>query len=343
MDPAAALRRVAYLLEKSRAETYKVRAFRNAAATVDATSPERLAELAAAGRLKDLDGVGETTAKVIAEAVGGAVPTYLRHLEDAVTARDDSSLEPAAAALLASLRGDCHAHSEWSDGGSPIREMAEAARALGHDYLALTDHSPRLTVAHGLDAERLGQQLEVVEGLNEEMAPFRILSGIEVDILEDGSLDQDERLLARLDVVVASVHSKLRMEEGPMTARMLRAVESPHVDILGHCTGRILAGRGRPQSSFDAAAVFAACARTGTAVEVNSRPERRDPPPDLLAQAAEAGCVVTIDTDAHAPGQLEWLDLGCEQAAAAGLGPDRVMNAKSLSDLLAWTTSHEAG
>jgi putative hydrolase len=204
--------------------------------------------------------------------------------------------------------------------------MAEAARALGHDYLAMTDHSPRLTVAHGLDAPRLRAQLDLVRSINEQIKPFRILTGIEVDILEDGSLDQDEGLLAELDVVVASVHSMLRMESPAMTARMLRAIEHPHTDILGHCTGRMLAGRGRKPSSFDSEKVFAACAATGTAVEVNSRPERRDPPADLLEQAAAAGCLFCINTDAHAPGQLEWITLGCEQAAAADISPDRVIN-----------------
>jgi len=338
VDPAEALRRVAYLLERDRAETYKVRAFRKAAATVDETPPEHLEQLAKTGRLKDLDGVGDTTARVIAEAIAGGEPSYLRELE-----RGSAVTEPVsagAAALRARLHGDCHSHSDWSDGGSPIGEMAAAARALGHDYLALTDHSPRLTVAHGLDADRLRAQLEVVGKLNEELAPFRILTGIEVDILEDGSLDQDESLLALLDVVVASVHSKLRMDAAPMTERMLRAIESPNVDILGHCTGRLLAGRGRPQSSFDAARVFEACARTGTAVEINSRPERRDPPADLLEQAMAAGCVVTIDTDAHAPGQLEWLELGCEQAVEAGVDVERVMNARDMDGLLAWTASH---
>ena len=140
----------------------------------------------------------------------------------------------------------------------------------------------------GSNAERLVRQLEVVAELNEELAPFRILTGIEVDILEDGSLDQDEALLAQLDVVVASVHSKLRMESPQMTRRMVAAVENPHTDILGHCTGRLLAGRGRPPSSFDAAAVFGACLRTGTAVEINSRPERRDPPEALLAARRRA-------------------------------------------------------
>ena len=161
-------------------------------------------------------------------------------------------------------------------------------------------------MAHGLDAERLRRQLEVVAELNEELAPFRILTGIEVDILVDGSLDQDEALLAQLDVVVASVHSKLRMEEPEMTRRMLRAVESPHTDILGHCTGRLLTGKGRPPSTFDAEAVFGACAANGTAVEINSRPERLDPPEPLLELALSLGCNVTVDTDAHAPGQLEW-------------------------------------
>ena len=252
VDPVVALRRIAYLLETDRAESYKVRAFRRAAATVSEMDPELLARRASSGRLTDLPGVGDTTARVIAEAVAGETPAYLRHLEE----QERPTLTGRAAELRSLLRGDCHSHSDWSDGGSPIAEMAEAAAALGHEYLALTDHSPRLTVAHGLDAERLQRQLEVVETLNADLAPFRILSGIEVDILEDGSLDQDPALLARLDIVVASVHSKLKMEPAQMTRRMVAAIESPHTDILGHCTGRIVVGRGRPESRFDHAEVF---------------------------------------------------------------------------------------
>jgi putative hydrolase len=138
------------------------------------------------------------------------------------------------------------------------------------------------------------------------------------------------------------VHSKLRMDSSEMTRRMLRAVESPHTDILGHCTGRILAGKGRPQSTFDAEAVFEACAATGTAVEINSRPERLDPPEVLLSLAYSLDCVVVVDTDAHAPGQLEWQRNGCEQAARVGVSVDRIMNARPLDDFLAWTGGHAA-
>jgi putative hydrolase len=344
VDPLDALNQIAFRLERSGAETYKVRAFRNAARAIADVPRGDLEALAQAGRLQRIEGVGKSTAQVITEALKGEVPVYLSKLQDEVPNEDlELDGDSPGAAILQTLRGDCHSHSDWSDGGSPIREMAEAARALGREYLVLTDHSARLTVAHGLNEERLRRQLAEVAELNEELAPFRILTGMEVDILEDGRLDLDLDLLGELDVVVASVHSKLRMEAPQMTARMIAAAESPHTDILGHCTGRLIVGRGRPQSTFDAEAVFTACTRTGTAVEINSRPERQDPPEDLLRLAIELGCTFAIDTDAHAPGQLEWLGRGCRNAAAAGVPADRIVNRLPADDLVAWAAAPSHG
>ncbi len=338
-DPAADLRAIAFCLERALEPTYRVKAFRTAAGLVDSLDRGELDKRLAAGSLEELPGIGTVTALVITESMAGAEPTYLRR----VSTLGETPVSEGAAALRAALKGDLHVHSDWSDGGSPIPEMARAARDLGHDYMVLTDHSPRLTIARGLSPDRLREQLEVVARVNDELAahdgarPFRILTGIECDILDDGSLDQEPELLAQLDLVVASVHSKLRMSSADMTPRMVAAVSNPHTDVLGHCTGRMVKGKGRPESDFDADIVFAACAQFDVAVEVNSRPERLDPPKRLLRLAVEAGCKVAIDTDAHAPGQLDWQHLGCERAYLTGVTADQVVNTWSADDLLAWT------
>ncbi len=345
-DPIGDLEQIAFLLERSHQPTYRVKAFRNAVTVLAGLAEDEPAKRAQAGTLTDLKGIGDTTAAVIASSLRGEVPEYLAKLVKSAPA----AVATGGEELRAALKGDLHSHSDWSDGGSPIEEMARTAAAvIGHSYLVLTDHSPQLRVANGLTRERLLHQLDVVAEINERLAPFRLLTGIEVDILDDGSLDQDAELLGRLDLVVASVHSKLRMDSEAMTRRMVHAVANPHVDVLGHCTGRLVGkdpdgkrggGKGRPESEFDAELVFAACARFDVAVEINSRPERLDPPRRLIDLAVEAGCRFSIDSDAHAPGQLDWQPYGCVRAVEQGLTPDQIVNTWDLDTLLEWTKRH---
>ena len=335
MNPITALRRIGFLLERQQAPTYRVRAFRTAALVLAGLSPAEMRRRTADGTLTDLKGIGPKTSAVIRQALAGDTPDYLVALEEQLT-----PLVSGGEDLRAALRGDLHAHSDWSDGGSPVEEMAVTALELGHEYLAMTDHSPRLTVANGLSPERLERQLDLIAKVNVQLAGqgFRLLSGIECDINEDGTLDQSDELLGRVDIVVASVHSKLRSESGAMTRRMLRAIENPHTDVLGHCTGRLVTGgRGtRPESQFDAERVFHACVEHDVAVEINSRPERLDPPRRLLRQAVEAGCRFSVDTDAHAPGQLDWQPYGAARAQECGVPTERVINTWPVEQLLAW-------
>ncbi|CAN5242485.1 PHP domain-containing protein [soil metagenome] len=341
MDPIEALERVAYLQDRGLLPSQKTAAFLRAAEVLGDLGDGELDRRLADGTLTELAGIGASTAEVITQAAAGEVPRRITDLEAATEIPIGCGTE-----IRAALRGDCHTHSTWSDGGAPVATMARTAIELGHEYLVVTDHSPRLTVAHGLNRDRLLAQLDEIVALNDELAPFRILTGIEVDILADGSLDQDPELLEQLDVVVASVHAKLKMPAREMTERMVLAIASPLVDILGHCTGRKVKGFGaeqtvvRPEARFDPDIVFAACARFDTAVEINCRPERQDPPPDLLDLALEWGCKISIDTDAHAPGQLEFQRYGCDKAARHGVDAAQIINTWPADELLAWTGTH---
>lgn len=335
MTPVEALEQVVHYLDRARDTGFKAKAFVRALDVVRSLPADEVAQRAAAGTLTELDGIGSSSATVVAEALAGET-TYLDRMESTTRV----PITEGGAVYRNALRGDLHLHSRWSDGGATIEAMARTAMALGHEYMVLTDHSPRLTVAHGLSAERLAEQLGVVAELNERFAPFRILSGIEVDILEDGSLDHGPEVLSQLDLVVASVHNKLRMPSAEMTPRMIAAVSSPHVDILGHCTGRMIGKR--DPSEFDAEAVFGACAQHHTAVEINCRPERLDPPMELLKMAIDLGCWFSIDSDAHSTGQLEWQPLGCDRAAEAGVPLERVINTLPLPALLRWRDESRA-
>lgn len=347
LEPVDALRRIAFLLERTRAETRRVEAYRRAATVILPLGEDEVRRRVAEGTLKELAGIGPSTSAVIEQAVAGRVPDKLAELEAAY-----APLAEGGESVRAALRGDLHSHSDWSDGGSPVEEMVATALELGHDYLALTDHSPRLKVANGLTAARLRRQLTLVDAVNAHLGEaFTLLKAIEVDILDDGALDQEPELLAELDVRVASVHSKLAMEPAAMTRRMVAAVRDPLTNVLGHCTGRMVmprvsdprrrrgGGGTRPQSQFDARAVFAACVESGTAVEINSRPERQDPPGELLTLAIETGCLFAISTDAHAPGQLDFLDYGCERAARYGVPLERVVNTWPLERLRDWAAT----
>jgi putative hydrolase len=339
MDAVDALNEIAFWLERDLAPAFKVLAFRKAAGIVQALPEAELADRARTGRLTDLAGIGSRSAEVIGQAVAGVVPDYLANLRR----RGAEPLTTAGHELLARLRGDLHAHSDWSDGSTSIELMLTTATALGREYQALTDHSPSLTVANGLSGDRLAAQLDAIADLTGGAASAdgqaRLLTGIEVDILENGTLDQSAALLSRLDIVVASVHSKLRADSLSMTRRMLAGIRDPHTNVLGHCTGRLVAGsRGtRPPSTFDASRVFTACAENDVAVEINSRPERQDPPDELITMALEAGCLFSIDTDAHAPGHLDFLAYGAERAAANGVPPERIVTTWPVEKLLDWS------
>lgn len=334
MDPVEALNEIAFRMELALAPTFKIQAFRRASAALAGLTSDQVAAKLADGSLARTKGIGSSTLQVIKQAVSGEVPERLAALRaDAATV-----LSSAGAELAALIRGDLHTHSTWSDGGASLEVMAQTGRSLGREYQAATDHSPNLTIANGLTGERLGDQIALIDELNDQWDSFRLLKGIEVDILESGELDQTPDMFDQLDVVVGSVHSKLRASAAEMTARMLAGIGNPYLNVLGHCTGQLVRGSRapRPRSEFDAPRVFAACAHNDVAVEINARPEREDPPDDLIELALAEGCLFSIDSDAHAPGQLAFLDYGIERAAQHGIPADRIITTWPRERLADW-------
>ena len=324
------LAEIAYRLRHDPEQAYRSRAYGKAAATLNRLKPD-LATLRAEGRLESIEGIGAGIAKVLVELLDTGSSAYAEGLREAA---GEPAPSPAAAGVNpALLRGDLHSHTDWSDGGATVLEMARAAKARGYSYLAITDHSPRIRVVNGLGPERVAAQAAVIRQAMDQLEGFTILRGIECDILEDGSLDLPDEVLAELDVVVISPHVKLKMEPAAMTERMLRAVSNPHADIVGHPTGRRLGTR--PGATYDFEAVFRQAARSRTAMEMDCDPARMDLSPELARLAADCGCRLSLDSDAHSPDQFAYVDSGAWMAHQAGIGPDLLLNCLELPDLLA--------
>jgi DNA polymerase (family 10) len=268
---------------------------------------------------------------------------------------DHGEIEAARAGRLprlvtdADLRGDCHSHSDWSDGIHTIEQMAEAARKRGRSYQVLTDHSVSLTIAHGLDRTRVEEQRTIIAALNARFASeeadgtappetppegFRLLHGCELEVRPDGTLDYDDALLARFDLVVASVHVSRRQPRAELTRRTLNAIRNPHVDIIAHPAGRMIQSRDDLDLDWDA--VYEAAAASGTALEMNGSPHRLDLSVERARRAVDAGCALTIDSDAHNIGELDDTRWGVMQARRAWVEPGVVLNARTRADLLAW-------
>lgn len=231
----------------------------------------------------------------------------------------------------ADIRGDLHMHTTASDGRASLREMAEAAQQLGYEYIAITDHSRRLTVANGLDIPRLRQQMEEIDALNAELDGITVLKSSEVDILEDGSLDFPDEVLRELDICICSVHAKFELSRERQTERVLRAMDNPHVNLFAHPTGRIV--NGREGYAIDVEAVIRGAKARGVHLEINAQPKRLDLRDIYARMAKDAGVLLSIDTDAHSVAQLDNISLGITQARRGWLEKDDVLNTRSLAQL----------
>lgn len=321
------LSEIGYLLRQDPEERFRAKAFAAASWSIAISKPD-LDALHRTNQLTSIEGVGEGIAKVLAGLIETGASSYLDRLrtEMGQPARDDESdLD------LSRYQGDVHSHTNWSDGKATMLQMAQGAQALGYRYLGVTDHSPRIKVVHGLDAERLLAQSREMAEVQAQVEDVTLLQGIEVDILEDGALDLPDAVLELLDVVIASPHVKLRQEAAAMTERMLRAVSNPHVDVVGHPTGRRPGAR--DGASYDLEAVFKEAARHNVALEIDCDPARMDLSPEMARLALECGCNFTLDADAHKPAELAYVPMAAWMARRAGIPEDRILNWRTLEDL----------
>lgn len=272
---------------------------------------------------------GATEAEIYKKLGLQFVPPELREDRGEITLAQKNALPKLV--QLSDLRGDLHVHSNWSDGNAPIAEMAQAAKARGYEYMALTDHSRRVTVAHGLDRARLLRQIHEVDRLNAKLRGFTVLKGVEVDVLADGELDLPDDVLSRLDLVVAAVHYKFDLPREKQTERIIRALDNRYVSILAHPTGRLI--EERPPYELDMERVMIAAKERGCFLEINAEPDRLDLT-DVAAKAAkELGVHIAISTDAHSTAALACMRFGVDQARRGWLEPDDVINTRSLTEL----------
>jgi putative hydrolase len=324
---AQVLSEIGYLLRQDPEEKFRAKAFSAAAWSLAIERPD-LETLHRANALTSLEGVGAGIAKVLAEVVETGGSRYLDRLREQMKqpSRDDESTLD-----FDRYQGDVHSHSNWSDGKATMLEMARGAEAMGYHYLGVTDHSPRIKVVNGLDAERLLAQSREMAEVQAQVPGVALLQGIEVDILEDGSLDLPDMVLELLDVVVASPHVKLRQEPAAMTERMLRAVSHPHVDVIGHPSGRRPGSR--EGASYDFEAVFKEAARHHVALEIDCDPARMDLSPEMARFALECGCNFALDADAHAPAEFAYVPMGIWMARRAGIPQNRILNFLPLDEL----------
>jgi DNA polymerase (family 10) len=232
---------------------------------------------------------------------------------------------------LQDIRGDLHCHTKASDGHNSVEEMARAARDRGYDYLAICDHSKRVTVAHGLDAGRLAEQIEAIDRLNDRLDGLVVLKACEVDILDNGALDLPDSILSRLDLTVCAVHYRFNLSRQRQTERILRAMDNRHFNILAHPTGRLI--NERPPYDVDLERLMRAAKDNGCFMELNAYPDRLDLTDDACRMAREVGLKVAISTDAHSTANLEFMRFGVDQARRGWLGPDDLLNTRSLKAL----------